>query len=53
MTYALSFAKCDMFMFMLISNKDMYSQFVFDVIDPIKHMDVWINFLLRCWLRIK
>ena len=43
MTYALSFVKCDMFI-CVISNKDVESQFVFDVIYLIKHMDVWIKF---------
>ena len=43
MTYALSFVKYGMFM-CVISNKDMYGQFVFDVIDPIEYMDVWIKF---------
>ena len=28
----------------VISNKDAHSQFVFDVIDTIMHMDVWIKF---------
>ena len=42
MTYVLSFVKCDMFM-CEISNKDAYSQFVFEVIDPIKGMEVWIK----------
>ena len=43
MTYALSFVKQGMFM-CVISNKDVYSQFPFDVIDSIKHMDVWVMF---------
>ena len=43
MTCALSLAKCDMFM-CVISNKDTYSQFVFDAIDPTKYMDDWIKF---------
>ena len=43
MTYPLSFVKCDMLM-CVISNKDTYSQFIFDVTDPIEHMDVWIKF---------
>ena len=42
MTYALPFVKCDMFI-CVISNKDVLSQFSFDVTDPIKHMDVWIK----------
>ena len=43
MTSALSFVKCDMFMCVINSN-GIYNQFVFDVIDPIKHMDVWVTF---------
>ena len=43
MTYALSFVKHDICI-CAISNKDMYSGFVFDVIDPIKLTDVWIKF---------
>ena len=31
-----------MFIF-VISNKDMDSQFVIDVVGPVKHMDVWIE----------
>ena len=41
MTYVLSFVECDMFM-CVISNKDTYTQFVFDITDPMEHMDVWI-----------
>ena len=56
MTYALSFVEHDMFM-CILSNKGAWSQFVFDVIDPIKHMDVWIMFPVKvlvihevsCW----
>ena len=43
MTYALSLIICNIFM-CVISSKDAYSQFVFDIIDPSKYMSVWIKF---------
>ena len=31
----------------VISNKDVYSQFVFDVLGPTKHMHLWIKFPIQ------
>ena len=42
MTYTLSFVKHDMFV-CIIGYKHMESQSVFDVINSINHMDVWIK----------
>ena len=49
MTYALSFVKGDIFI-CVISNKDMYSQPVFDVIDSLNDVDVWIKFLVDVFI---
>ena len=43
MAYALSYVKCDMFVF-IIGTKYLQSLSVFDVLNSINHMDAWIKF---------